>query len=121
MKYGGEPKIISNQPIDCKEMLFYMYLPIAFPKFSMDFFEIRLPKRLEVFRPLVEAAIEHEKTVSKTPLSDGFIYLTAKHIFATPDNVGNRAGYHSDGFGTDDINYIWANEYPTIFCIQDFD
>jgi hypothetical protein len=50
-----------------------------------------------------------------------YIYITAKNIYATPDNVGNRAGYHSDGFSTDDINYIWTDKYPTVFCIQDFD
>lgn len=24
-------------------------------------------------------------------------------------------GYHSDGFMTDDINYIWSNKCPTVF------
>ena len=30
-------------------------------------------------------------------------------------------GWHSDGFLTDDINYVWCDKYPTIFNKTDFD
>lgn len=113
MKYGAKPEVIGTFDIDCKEMMFYMYLPIK----MIDSFWVKVPKSLEVFRPLIDAVLKHEMK----HIENKYLYLTAKHIYATPDNVGNRAGYHSDGFGTDDINYIWTNKYPTVFCVQDFD
>ena len=111
MKYGGKPEIITDINIDCKEMMFYMYLPIKFPNS-----EILVPERLKVFNQLIQEVLIREGT----NLNDKYVYLTAKHIFASPDNVGNRAGYHSDGFGTPDINYIWTYIHSTVFCIQDF-
>lgn len=113
MKYGTEPEIIGTFDIDCEEMMFYMYLPIK----MKDSLWIHIPPQLKVFQPLIEAVLEHEMK----HIEQKYLYITAKHIYATPDNVGNRAGYHSDGFQTDDINYIWTNKYPTVFCIQDFD
>lgn len=113
MKYGKKPEVIGTFEIECKEMMFCMYLPIK----MIDSLWIMVPDSMSVFKPLIEAVLEHEMK----HIEAKYIYLTAKHIYATPDNVGNRAGYHSDGFGTDDINYIWTNKYPTVFCIQDFD
>jgi hypothetical protein len=110
MKYGTKPQLIGTFILNCKEMMFYQYLPIKLAYESA----IRLPERLRVFKPLVDAALEIEFTVDK------YIYLTAKYIYATPDNLGNRGGWHSDGFGTEDINYIWCDKFPTEFCIQDF-
>lgn len=113
MKYGAKPLIIGTFDIQCKEMMFSMYLPIK----MNDSLWIKYPENMRVFKPLIDAVLEHEMK----HIESKYIYLTAKHIYATPDNVGNRAGYHSDGFGTDDINYIWTNKYPTVFCVQDFD
>jgi len=113
MKYGGKPEVIGTFDIDCKEMMFYMYLPI---KMINDLW-VKVPEQLKVFQPLIDAVLKHEMK----HIEHKYLYLTAKHIYATPDNVGNRAGYHSDGFGTDDLNYIWTNKYPTVFCVQDFD
>jgi hypothetical protein len=47
-----------------------------------------------------------------------YIYLTAKRLFVGPNCVGNRPGWHTDGFGTDDINYIWCDSLPTEFCVN---
>lgn len=113
MKYGTKPELIGNFELNCQEMMFYMYLPIK----MKDSLWIHIPDQLKVFKPLIEAVLEHEMK----HIEHKYLYLTAKHIYATPDNVGNRSGYHSDGFGTDDINYIWTNKFPTVFCIQDFD
>lgn len=33
---------------------------------------------------------------------------------------GNREGWHCDGFGSDDVNYIWTDSVPTEFCVQEF-
>jgi hypothetical protein len=37
-----------------------------------------------------------------------------------PNCSFNRTGWHSDGFLTDDINYIWCDKYPTIFNRTEF-
>lgn len=112
MKYGIEPDVISVREIECREMMFYLYLPI---KMSKDL-DIRIPERLKIFQPLINDMLKNEGE----NINDKYIYLTAKHVYVTPDNPANRPGYHSDGFGTDDINYIWTNKFPTVFCIQDF-
>jgi len=113
MRYGGAPEEIGTFEIDCQEMMFYMYLPIK----MIENLWIHVPEPLKVFQPLIDAVLKNEMK----HIENKYIYITAKNIYATPDNVGNRAGYHSDGFGTDDINYIWTDKFPTVFCIQDFD
>lgn len=103
--------------LPAKEMMCYLYLPIKL----IDSWILELPRRLEVFRPLVNKAIEDfEKSNPAYTLHERYIYITAKRLFVTPDNVGNRPGWHCDGFGTDDINYIWADTHPTIFNCSRF-
>ncbi|MBZ5864318.1 hypothetical protein LAG72_24625, partial [Escherichia coli] len=50
---------------------------------------------------------------------DSFVYLSVKILHVTPDAPGNRPGWHSDGFLTNDLNYIWADRNPTEFFIND--
>ncbi len=50
----------------------------------------------------------------------GYVYVTARRGFATPDNPLNRPGWHADGFGTQDVNYIWSDCFPTRFAEGDF-
>jgi hypothetical protein len=50
-----------------------------------------------------------------------YVYLTAKFMYQTPGCSFNRPGYHSDGFMTDDINYVWCDKNPTIFNSTIFD
>ena len=51
---------------------------------------------------------------------NSYVYLTAKHLYQMPNCSFNRTGWHSDGFLTDDINYIWSDKYPTIFNRTEF-
>lgn len=113
MKYGTKPKVIGSFDINCKEMMFCMYLPIK----MIGELSLKIPENLSIFNPIIEAVLINEME----NIENKYIYITAKNIYVTPDNIGNRAGYHSDGFGTDDINYIWTNKFPTVFCIQDFE
>lgn len=113
MRYGQEPQVIGEFPIDLVkekvEMCFVQYLPIFMP--GMD--HIAIPKNLNWIRPLVRQIPWEEET--------SYVYVSVKHLFVTPDNMGNRPGWHSDGFGTDDLNYIWTDHFPTEFSIQDFE
>ena len=48
---------------------------------------------------------------------DSYVYLTAKTLWVTPESPGNREGWHCDGYGSDDLNYIWADRNPTLFWV----
>ena len=115
MIVGGLPQNLGN--IDCaaSEMMFVQYLPIIIPGYLND---ARIPDNLKVFQPIIDAVL------AEANITDKYVYLTAKHLYVTPENLGNRPGWHIDGFGTDDINYIWYDGHEnnsTEFCNQIFD
>jgi len=118
MKYGKSPVYLGQFIVEDKEMMHYQYLPIKFPVtkkfyFYYDFF---LEERLQQFLEIIRTAIEDfEKTFGADRLKESYIYLTAKRQYQRKDKFFNRAGYHSDGFMTDDINYIWCDKNPTVF------
>lgn len=107
MRYGNLPTDLGLVDINPKEMLFHMYMPISLP--GSD--RIYLPEHLDTFRPLIVKAWEDERERFR----DEYVYLTAKTLWVSGSYIGNRPGWHSDGFGTDDLNYIWADRAPTEF------
>lgn len=114
MYYGRAPQVIQDKievdlVKDKVEMCIYQYLPIKMAGALENF---HIPQNLE----WIKRFIPH---LSFCPHTD-FVYVSAKHQFVTPDNMGNRPGWHSDGFGSDDINYIWSDSFPTQFALQDF-
>ena len=99
--YGKPPKVLGNFELAVSEMMFYMYLPIKL-KGNRTYGIHNIPKQLHVFYDLLfEANLDFIEKYGGN--EDKYIYITAKHIFVTPDNPGNRPGWHCDGFGTDDI------------------
>jgi len=107
--YGAQPENLGLVDLDPIEMMFWMYCPIKRP--DTDFFE--LPSNLKQFQPLV-------LRVMKDALECGrwygqYVYITAKTLYVKPETPGNRPGWHSDGFMTDDLNYIWSDKNPTVF------
>lgn len=115
-KYGQEPKVVGEFQTQASEMCFVQYLPIAFNIEDLNDDRVLIPKNLQWTSHLVFAAIDDCEIADRFH----YVYLTVKHLYVTPSNMGNRPGWHSDGFGTDDINYIWCDKYPTEFCIQEF-
>ena len=117
MIYGNEPQLI--KPFDLSktwhEFMHYMYLPIFIREANP--WGTQLPVRLKFARPLISAAKALEYEIGN---EWDYIYVTARKGFATPGNPLNRPGWHSDGFGTEDINYVWTDRYPTNFAVQDF-
>jgi hypothetical protein len=105
--FSHEPIVLGGYEIDCGELMFVQYMPIAMPGKSF-----RLPRNLMCFLPLLEAI--PPKQID--PFT--YVYLTAKRLFVGPNCLGNRPGWHTDGFGTDDINYIWSDTLPTEFCVN---
>lgn len=107
MLYGNLPTDLGLVDINPTEMMFHMYMPISLP--GSD--RVYLPEHLEVFRPLIISAWQDERQRFR----DEYVYLTAKTLWVSGQYIGNRPGWHSDGFGTDDLNYIWADRAPTDF------
>lgn len=116
MIYGKAPKVIGEVNIEPKELCFTMYMPIKLPGSTFT----KVPENYQAYRPLIRTALRDEFMFSENPI-DKYVYLTAKRLWVEPSAIGGRPGWHTDGFGTDDINYIWCDTMPTEFCIQPFD
>lgn len=113
---GGAPVDLGLIDLSFDEMLFWQYCPIFVP----GELGVRLPSNLEQFWPIVEAAILDLEEQGIYYFDEGLhIYLTAKTLWVQGGYIGNRHGWHTDGFSTDDINYIWSSRAPTEFYIED--
>lgn len=105
MIYGSLPEDLGLIDLSPVEMMFWMYCPIAVPGGK-----VTIPDNLEWARPIVHAALDDSDNWRIS-----YVYLTAKTLWISDDYIGNRPGWHSDGFDTDDINYVWCDREPTEF------
>jgi hypothetical protein len=112
--YGHAPETIGTYDLDFTEYMHFMYLPIVIPGTDA----LRLPDRLAFATELIADAIMHEVQVHHN--SWDYVYVTSRRGYATPGNPLNRPGWHADGFGTPDVNYVWTDRFPTLFAVQDF-
>ena len=113
MKYGNLPTALGFFDVDCEEMMFYQYLPIKLA----GQLETTIDKRLEVFNEIIRGAYgDFVDTYGLDEFIASNIYITAKHLYQSGGCSFNRPGWHSDGFGSTDINYIWSNLQPTQFA-----
>lgn len=112
MRYGKAPEAVGQFDISPTEMMFWLYLPVSAPGH-----EPRIPKQLRPFHDLVNAALGHSRFFAAMK-DTHYAYVTAKTLYCAEGCLGGRPGWHTDGFGTDDINYIWADRDPTEFCVQ---
>lgn len=115
-RYGELPINLGIYPIECTENMYYLYMPIKI--LGQDSF-IQIEDRLKFLSPLIVAVLKDLKK-EQYNIFDSYMYLTVKNMLITPEYLGNRPGYHSDGFMTDDINYIWCDGNPTIFNCSPF-
>jgi len=114
--YGTPPVVGGRIDLpDWEEYLHYMYLPVRMPGDG----SVRLPQRLEFARRTVTVAI-WDHIMRGGAFEDCHVYLTVRRGWASPGNPLNRPGWHTDGFGGTDINYVWADRYPTLFAEQCF-
>jgi len=113
MNYGEAPDVVGEFVTPECELMFVLYMPVRLAEQE----QVRIPPHLQSYGPLVDMALAYEGAAG-----DGrYVYLTVKRLFVQPGCVGGRLGWHTDGFGTSDVNYIWADADPTEFCIQPFD
>lgn len=108
MKYGAEPEIVAECELEPSEFQYYVYLPIK----MNDGPTVRVPQNLMWLTELL-GFVEYD--------DDDYVYLTVKHMIHQAGCPVNRPGWHSDGFGTDDVNYVWYDCHPTDFAIGDFE
>lgn len=105
--YGQRPRDLGRIGINPEEMMCWLYCPIKLPGMQ----SVSAPDNLRQFRWIWEEA----RKDCADRWDDSCVYVTAKTLWVTPENPGNRPGWHSDGFLTDDLNYIWADRAPTVF------
>lgn len=112
--YGNRPKDLGLIDLDPKELLLALYLPIKLP-----YGALAIPQTFRQFNPIISAVRDHLTDEGDLYKWDhwtrSYIYLTAKTCWVNEGNPGNRPGWHSDGFLTDDLNFIWYNMNPTVF------
>lgn len=107
-RYGGRPTLIRSFDITLPEMMFYQYLPVVMPGS-----QVMLPPNVECCREMIGATGLYARNYK-------YVYLTAKKGWASPGNPLNRPGWHCDGFGSDDLNFIWWRGVGTVFAVQEF-
>ena len=112
MQYGNAPESLGVVDIDFHEYMHYMYLPIKIHG------EWSLPDNLCFATTQIQMAVAEEESRGN---QWDYVYVTARRGYATPGNPLNRPGWHADGFGTDDINYVWTDRYPTLFAVGRFE
>lgn len=111
-KYNKPPHFVGNFPCDVSETFSYLYMPIKLRGEATVFYEARL----NVFDKIIGAALcDFVGEYGLDRFIDSNVYITAKNLYQREGSGFNRAGWHTDGFGTDDISYIWSNKQPTIF------
>lgn len=116
--YGVSPHFVASVPLKVKEMMLYQYMPIKMCNSGLVKVDARL-EFLESFLHKVQEDFTREFGVDR--YFEEYMYLTIKHSFQSTGCPHNRAGWHSDGFMTDDINYIWYDKCPTLFSMARFD
>ena len=113
--FGVAPDLVRRFAPRWDEYMHYLYLPVAMPAIG----GIRLPQRLLFLKELITEIMLAENWWDGY-YNAGYVYVTARRGYATPGNPLNRPGWHTDGFGTEDVNYIWTDRYPTRFALGAF-
>ena len=117
MNYGQKPVEIGVFQITAEEMMFYQDMPIKLANST----ELAIEPRLQVFDKLIGAACcDFIGTFGLDKFVESYVYVSAKRLFQAANLSFNRPGWHSDGFMTDDINYIWCDCVPTVFNSSNF-
>lgn len=110
--YGAHPIDLGLVDLSPTEMMFWLYCPIKVPGR-----QIVVPANLRLFYPIIREVVSDQMGDEQAAhrFQSSYVYITAKTLFVTADNPGNRPGWHSDGFMTRDLNYIWSDCNGTLF------
>ncbi|AHY26794.1 hypothetical protein vB_AbaP_Acibel007_23 [Acinetobacter phage vB_AbaP_Acibel007] len=76
---------------------------------------LRVPENLQdIVIPLLSLILDKVDT-------DDYIYVTVSRKHLQPNTCGNRAGWHVDGFLSDDQSFIWFDKLPTQIALGGFE
>lgn len=93
--YGQLPTPITEIQVDCKEMMFYQYLPIKLIQYPQT--KVMLEHRLEVFRPLIErCCVDFIDKFGLNEYWGSYVYLTAKHYVEEALKTAAEKAYFRD-------------------------
>lgn len=109
--YGALPFNLGVVDISPVEQMAWLYCPVKVPGQNI----VTMPPNLWQFMPIINAVIDDVVSMNADIWTDSYVYITAKRLWATSQSPGNRPGWHSDGFLTDDLNYVWSDGNPTVF------
>lgn len=110
--YGRLPTDLGLIDLDPVEMMFWLYCPIKLAESD----DVVVPDNLDEFWPIISAVADDDEE----RFERSNVYITAKTLWVEGSYIGNRPGWHSDGFGTSDVNYIWCDRAPTEFIEDRF-
>lgn len=105
--YGSLPEDLGPLALPTDEMLLWLNCPVSVPGSARTW----IPDNLYQFSPMLQAI----RTYDHDHFVDNYVYITAKTFYVPEGAPPNRPGWHSDGFGTDDVNWIWYDRAPTQF------
>lgn len=114
MIYGKLPVFLGQYEFSLREVMYYLYLPV-----KMGMSRVLVPPNVEMCRRIINIALNH--CLTEKDRDYRYVYLSARKGWATPDNPLNRPGWHADGFGTDDLNFVWWEGPSTRFAHQSFE
>jgi hypothetical protein len=103
--YGDLPEDLGLVNLSPTEMMAWLYCPVSIPGRH----EVILPDNLRRFWVLLEGVRARDPARFRSE----YVYLTVKTLYV--QGVANRPGWHTDGFGTGDLNFIWYDRAPTEF------
>lgn len=117
-KYGELPTIVATDlELVASEMMFYQYLPIK----MQGYYGVKREPRLNFITPLLDICFEDfMDNYGFEDFKKCYVYVTVKYLYQITGCSFNRFGWHSDGFMTDDVNYIWSDQQPTVFNTSNF-
>lgn len=99
------PCVIASYNVDELEFCNIVYMCIKQAGSS----EYQIPENI---RLLVEQIISDVYSLSPNLYDDDwtkYCYITIKKMFIQPQSLGNREGWHIDGFKSDQENFIWSD------------
>lgn len=108
----SQPKGLGHFPIKSEQVLYYLYYPVKWPGLS----GVSVPRQLAFATPLLLKVLEDEPERTRNE----YIYITAKKMYIGGGVTANRPGWHCDGFMSDDLNYVWYDNTPTVFNCGQF-
>lgn len=111
--YGKLPRVVAFCTDGCDDMMFYQDMPIKLIGQSSITVECRIRDSFD--KIIATACCDFVGNFGLDRFVNSYVYICAKRLWQSKGTAFNREGWHTDGFGTEDITYLWSNHSPTVF------